>query len=114
MKTIALKVMQESIEIAYSTADNKPPFRRFVITYNPDQSIGDNLEKIKVVLAGLPIDVAILLNSLEYEFSDTIIGINHQRIDIGLAITNMLNIPVVCSRKVEEMGLKAASDEKRA
>lgn len=113
MRTIALNVMQESIEIAYSTNNNEPPFRQFMITYNPDQAIGDNLEKIKVVLAGLPIDAAILTNSLEYDFSDTVIGINHQRIDIGLALTNMLNIPVVCKRDVEENGLKAAAEKKR-
>lgn len=113
MRTIALRVMQDSIEIAYSTNDNQSPYRRFIITYNPDQTIGDNLEKIKVVLAGLQIDAAILLNSLEYEFSDTIIGINHNRIDIGLAITNMLNIPVVCQRDVEENGLQKAVRRKQ-
>lgn len=113
MRTIALRVMQDSIEIAYSTNDNQAPYRRFVITYNPMQTIGDNLEKIKVVLAGLQIDAAILLNSLEYEFSDTIIGINHNRIDIGLAITNMLNIPVVCQRDVEEHGLAKAIKKKQ-
>lgn len=113
MRTIALNVMQESIEVAYSTNNNEPPFRQFMITYNPDQAIGDNLEKIKVVLAGLPVDAAILTNSLEYDFSDTVIGINHQRIDIGLALTNMLNIPVVCQRDVEENGLQAATDKKQ-
>lgn len=113
MKTIALRVMQDSIEIAYSADDNQAPYRQFVITYNPDQTIGDNLEKIKVVLAGLPIDAAILLNALEYEFSDTIIGINHRRIDIGLAITNMLNIPVVCQRDVDEHGLAQAVKRKQ-
>ncbi len=66
-----------------------------------------------MVLAGLQIDAAILLNSLEYEFSDTIIGINHNRIDIGLAITNMLNIPVVCQRDVEEHGLAKAIKKKQ-
>ncbi len=45
MRTIALNVMQESIEIAYSTNNNEPPFRQFMITYNPDQAIGNNLEK---------------------------------------------------------------------
>ncbi|MTV83036.1 glycoside hydrolase family 65 protein [Secundilactobacillus folii] len=114
MRTIALRVMQDSIEIAYSAQDNQPPYRRFIITYNPDQSIGDNLEKIKVALAGLSINAAILLNSLEYEFSDTIIGINHNRIDIGLALTNMLNIPVVSQQDVDENGLEKAVRRKQS
>ncbi|GAW98576.1 glycoside hydrolase family 65 protein [Secundilactobacillus mixtipabuli] len=108
MRTIALRVRQDSMELLYSENDNQEPFRKFIITYDSRQTIGDNLEKIKVALAGLKIDAAILLNSLEYEFSDTIIGINHNRIDIGLAITNMLNIPVVSQSDVEKNGLAKA------
>lgn len=112
MRTIALRVKQDSLELLYSEKDNQAPFRNFIITYNPEQTIGDNLEKIKVVLAGLKIDAAVLLNSLEYEFSDTIIGINHNRIDIGLALTNMLNIPVVSQGDVERNGLLKAVKHK--
>ncbi len=104
MRTIALRVKRNSINCCDEN-DNQEPFRKFIITYNTEQTIGDNLEKIKVALAGLKIDAAILLNSLEYEFSDTIVGINHNRIDIGLAITNMMNIPVVSQSDVAKNGL---------
>ena len=40
-------------------------------------------------------------------------GINHQRIDIGLAITNMLNIPVVSKQAIANQGLEAALQAKR-
>lgn len=112
MRTIALRVKRDSIELLYSENDNQEPFRKFIITYNTEQTIGDNLEKIKVALAGLKIDAAILLNSLEYEFSDTIVGINHNRIDIGLAITNMMNIPVVSQSDVAKNGLAKAVKHK--
>ncbi|GAX06308.1 trehalose 6-phosphate phosphorylase [Secundilactobacillus pentosiphilus] len=112
MRTIALRVKRDSMELLYSKNDNQEPFRKFIITYDTGQTIGDNLEKIKVALAGLKIDAAILLNSLEYEFSDTIVGVNHNRIDIGLAITNMLNIPVVSQSDVEKNGLNKAVKRK--
>ncbi|KRK89955.1 Trehalose 6-phosphate phosphorylase [Lentilactobacillus sunkii DSM 19904] len=100
------------MELNYSEDSNKPPFRKFMITYNPKFSIGDNLENIKAALTGLPIDAAIIENSLNYEFSDTIIGINHQKIDIGLAIANMMNIPVVNLQKIKEVGLEKAVAQK--
>lgn len=95
MRTFAIRARDGVMELNYSEDSNRPPFRKFMITYNPKFSIGDNLENIKAALTGLPIDAAIIENSLNYEFSDTIIGINHQKIDIGLAIANMMNIPVV-------------------
>ncbi|GAD15637.1 Trehalose 6-phosphate phosphorylase [Lentilactobacillus otakiensis DSM 19908 = JCM 15040] len=100
------------MELNYSEDSNRPPFRKFMITYNPKFSIGDNLENIKAALTGLPIDAAIIENSLNYEFSDTIIGINHQKIDIGLAIANMMNVPVVNLQKIKEVGLEKAVAEK--
>ncbi|MSE22325.1 hypothetical protein GKC44_14025, partial [Lactobacillus parabuchneri] len=85
MRTFAIRARDGVMELNYSEDSNRPPFRKFMITYNPKFSIGDNLENIKAALTGLPIDAAIIENSLDYEFSDTVIGINHQKIDIGLA-----------------------------
>ncbi|GHP13044.1 kojibiose phosphorylase [Lentilactobacillus fungorum] len=113
MRTFAIRARDGVMEINYSEDSNNPPFRKFMITYNPKFSIGDNLENIKAALTGLPVDAAIIENSLNYEFSDTIIGINHQKIDIGLAIANMMNIPVVNLHKVQEVGLKKAVAEKQ-
>ncbi|MBU9789941.1 glycoside hydrolase family 65 protein [Lentilactobacillus sp. IMAU92037] len=113
MRTFAIRARDGVMEINYSENSNKPPFRKFMITYNPKFSIGDNLENIKAALTGLPIDAAIIENSLNYEFSDTIIGINHQKIDIGLAIANMMNIPVVNLHKVQDIGLEKAVAEKQ-
>lgn len=79
MRTFAIRARDGVMEINYSENSNQPPFRKFMITYNPKFSIGDNLENIKAALTGLPIDAAIIENSLNYEFSDTIIGINHQK-----------------------------------
>ncbi|MQM60687.1 glycoside hydrolase family 65 protein [Lentilactobacillus buchneri] len=112
MRTFAIRARDGVMELNYSEDSNKPPFRKFMITYNPKFSIGDNLENIKAALTGLPIDAAIIENSLNYEFSDTIIGINHQKIDIGLAIANMMNIPVVNLQKIKEVGLKKAVADK--
>ncbi|MCP9333049.1 glycoside hydrolase family 65 protein [Lentilactobacillus hilgardii] len=112
MRTFAIRARDGVMELNYSEDSNKPPFRKFMITYNPKFSIGDNLENIKVALTGLPVDAAIIENSLNYEFSDTIIGINHQKIDIGLAIANMMNVPVVNLNKVKEVGLQKAVSDK--
>lgn len=112
MRTFAIRARDGVMELNYSEDSNKPPFRKFMITYNPKFSIGDNLENIKAALTGLPVDAAIIENSLNYEFSDTIIGINHQKIDIGLAIANMMNVPVVNLNKVKEVGLQKAVAEK--
>ncbi|WP_283680430.1 glycosyl hydrolase family 65 protein [Lentilactobacillus sp. Marseille-Q4993] len=112
MKTFAIKARDGALEINYSDNSNQPPFRKFIITYNPNLSIGSNLEGIKSVLTGLDIDAGIIENSLNYDFSDTVIGINHQKIDIGLAITNMLNVPVVNLQTVNEIGLEKAVAEK--
>lgn len=112
MRTFAIRARDGVMELNYSEDSNKPPFRKFMITYNPKFSIGDNLENIKAALTGLPVDAAIIENSLNYEFSDTIIGINHQKIDIGLAIANMMNIPVVNLNKVKAVGLQKAVSEK--
>ncbi len=112
MRTFAIKARDGVIELNYSEDSNKPPFRKFMITYNPKFSIGDNLENIKTALTGLPVDAGIIENSLNYEFSDTIIGINHQKIDIGLAIANMMNVPVVNLNKIKEVGLQKAVSEK--
>ncbi|MEE8823674.1 trehalose 6-phosphate phosphorylase [Lentilactobacillus sunkii] len=112
MRTFAIRARDGVMELNYSEDSNKPPFRKFMITYNPKFSIGDNLENIKAALTGLPIDAAIIENSLNYEFSDTIIGINHQKIDIGLAIANMMNIPVVNLQKIKEVGLEKAVAQK--
>ncbi|UDM32547.1 glycoside hydrolase family 65 protein [Lentilactobacillus laojiaonis] len=112
MKTIAIKSHDGKLEVNYSKNSNKPPFRTYVITYNSNLSIGDNLENIKSAITGLSVDAAIIDNSLNYTFSDAIIGINHQKIDVGLAITNMLNIPVVNENRINEIGLQQAVDEK--
>ncbi|MGF2384097.1 glycoside hydrolase family 65 protein [Lentilactobacillus otakiensis] len=112
MRTLAIRARDGVMELNYSEDSNRPPFRKFMITYNPKFSIGDNLENIKAALTGLPIDAAIIENSLNYEFSDTIIGINHQKIDIGLAIANMMNVPVVNLQKIKEVGLEKAVAEK--
>lgn len=114
MRTFAIRARDGVMELNYSEDSNKPPFRKFMITYNPKFSIGDNLESIKAALTGLPVDAAIIENSLNYEFSDTIIGINHQKIDIGLAIANMMNIPVVNLNTVREIGLEKAVSQKAA
>ncbi|WP_160248073.1 glycoside hydrolase family 65 protein [Lactiplantibacillus plantarum] len=74
----------------------------------------ENLENIKVRLAGLQFDAAILENGLSYPFSDTIVGVNYDRIDVGLALTNLLNIPVVSQAAVDQLGLAAAVKAKSA
>ena len=112
MKTFAIRSHDGTLELNYSENDNQAPFRKFVIAYNTDLSIGDNLENIKSVLTGLPVDAAIIENSLNYTFSDTIIGINHQRIDIGLALANMLNVPTVSLAAIDQYGLAKAVAKK--
>ena len=114
MHTISLKVMDEALEITNQPHNDERAPQRLTIAYNPDQSIGANLENMRVRLAGIDFDAIIVVNPLTYSFSDTIVGINHERIDIGLALTNMFNVPVVALPTVNRIGLPAAIDTKRA
>lgn len=113
MKIITLHVLDDSLRVSYAPTAHTTPQRQFIIAYNADQTIGENLENLRVKLVGLDVDAAIVDNALSYPFSDTVVGINHQRIDIGLAITNMLNIPVVSQPAVDQQGLTAALAAKR-
>lgn len=108
-----MKITDDAIEISYQLGRQSGQPRRSVITYNEDQTIGENLETIKVKLAGVNFDTIIIENPLTYSFSDTVVGINHQRIDIGLAMTNMFNVPVVARTTVDELGLEAAVNKKK-
>ena len=112
MKVISLRVTDDAIVLTYRRANRQE--QQSVITYDPQQSIGANLEKIRERLVGITFDVAVIENPLAYEFSDTIVGINHQRIDIGLALTNMLNVPVVSQQTVKVLGLEKAAARKQA
>ncbi|MFD1455853.1 glycoside hydrolase family 65 protein [Levilactobacillus lanxiensis] len=112
MKMITLHVLDDSLEVSYHPTDAAGE-RQFIIAYNSDQTIGENLENLRLKLAGLDVDAAVVDNALSYPFSDTVVGINHQRIDIGLAITNMLNIPVVSNQAIAQQGLTAALQAKR-
>ena len=113
MQLIKLRIENDAMDIAYYPTANEPATTRYAIAYNPDQSINDNLENIKVRLAGLKFDAAILENGLDYSFSDTIVGVNYDRIDVGLALTNLLNIPVVSRAAVDRDGLIAAVKAKK-
>ena len=113
MKIITLHVLDDSLQVSYAPAGQPAAQRQFTIAYNSDQAIGENLENLRLKLAGLDVDAAVIDNALSYPFSDTVVGINHQRIDIGLAITNMLNIPVVSSQAIADQGLNAALTAKR-
>ncbi|WP_461240914.1 glycoside hydrolase family 65 protein [Paucilactobacillus sp. N302-9] len=113
MNTISLKITDDAILANYYTNQNSDQARKIMITYNADQSIGDNLETIRVKLVGIPFDAIIIENPLAYPFSDTIVGVNHQRIDIGLALTNMFNVPVVARPTVDQIGLESAVMQKQ-
>lgn len=112
LKIITLHVLDDSLEVSYHPTD-KTGERQFIIAYNAEQTIGENLENLRLKLAGLDVDAAVVDNALSYPFSDTVVGINHQRIDIGQAITNMLNIPVVSKQAIAEQGLADALKAKR-
>ncbi|BDZ29559.1 glycoside hydrolase family 65 protein [Lactiplantibacillus brownii] len=114
MQLIKLRIENDAMDIAYYPVADEPATTHYAIAYNPDQSINDNLENIKVRLAGLKFDAAILENGLDYAFSDTIVGVNYDRIDVGLALTNLLNIPVVSRAAVDRDGLTAAIKAKKA
>ena len=112
MNLISLHVLDDALAVSYQPT-NPDERRRFTIAYNSDQTIGENLENLRLKLAGLDVDAAVIDNALSYPFSDTVVGINHQRIDLGLAITNMLNVPAVSSQAVQQQGLTAALTAKR-
>lgn len=108
-----MKVTDDAIEVTYRPNRHLNQARRSVITYDEDQTLGENLETVKVKLAGINFDAIIIENPLTYSFSDTIVGINHQRIDIGLAMTNMFNTPVIAQTTVDTVGLEQAVTDKR-
>lgn len=111
MNTVSLKVTDDAIMITNQADHNSP--QHVAIAYAPDQSIGANLENIRVHLVGIDFDAIIINNPLQYPFSDTVVGLNHQRIDIGLALMNMFNKPVVALPTVQRKGLQAAVAQKR-
>ncbi|WP_407892588.1 glycoside hydrolase family 65 protein [Lacticaseibacillus sp. N501-2] len=111
MNTVTLKVTDQAIAITNLADPSAPSQMR--ITYDPKLSIGKNLEKIRVALVGIDFDAVIIENPLSYSFSDTVVGLNHQRIDIGLALMNMFNKPVVAAPAVRRLGLKQALEAKR-
>lgn len=111
MNTVTLKVSDQAIDIN-NLADASAP-SQMRIAYDPKLSIGKNLENIRIALVGIDFDAIIIENPLSYTFSDTVVGLNHQRIDIGLALMNMFNKPVVAAPTVRTLGLKQAIAEKR-
>ena len=114
MKLIRLRIENDTMAIAYHPVSGQAATANYLIAYNPNQAISENLENIKIRLAGLQFDAAILENGLSYPFSDTIVGVNYDRIDVGLALTNLLNIPVVSQAAVDQLGLTAAIKAKSA
>ena len=113
MRTISLKILTDAIEMDVPQANAEMQPRHIVIWYDPDQSIGENLENIRVKLVGVDFDAIIIENPLTYPFSDTVVGLNHQRIDIGLALTNLFNVPVVARPTVTKAGLDQAVKAKQ-
>ncbi|GAB6091922.1 glycoside hydrolase family 65 protein [Furfurilactobacillus curtus] len=113
MRTFSVRVLDDAFEISY-VPNGKTNFTKTItIVCDPDVPIGENLEKIREKLAGIDFDAAIIENPLDYDFSDTVIGVNHQRIDMGLALSNMLNIPVVSHETADREGLETAVENKR-
>lgn len=110
MNTVSLKILPNAIAVTLPAGATADQLR---ITDDPDQSIGDNLENLRVQLVGIDFDAIIIENPLSYPFSDTIVGFHGGRIDIGLALTNMFNVPVVAQPTVKRVGLAEALNAKR-
>ncbi|PKX60030.1 hypothetical protein, partial [Lactiplantibacillus plantarum] len=66
MKLIRLRIENDAMDIAYHPVSGQAATAHYLIAYNSDQTIGENLENIKVRLAGLQFDAAILENGLSY------------------------------------------------
>ncbi|HAT55098.1 MAG TPA: glycoside hydrolase family 65 protein [Lactobacillus sp.] len=113
MRTFSVRVLDDAFELSYVPNGKTNATKTITIVCDPDVPIGENLEKIREKLAGIDFDAALIENPLEYDFSDTIIGVNHQRIDMGLALSNMLNIPVVSQETANRNGLAEAVENKR-
>ncbi|MGV0167359.1 glycoside hydrolase family 65 protein [Furfurilactobacillus sp. WILCCON 0119] len=113
MRTFSVRVLDDAFELSYEPNSTTNSTKTITIVCDPDVPIGENLEKIREKLAGIDFDAAIIENPLTYDFSDTIIAVNHQRIDLGLALSNMLNIPVVSHETADRDGLLEAIEHKR-
>ncbi|MFD1483847.1 glycoside hydrolase family 65 protein [Lacticaseibacillus baoqingensis] len=113
MQTVSLRITETDIAIT-SAPGQAQAWGQLRIAYDPKQSIGANLENIRVQLVGLDFDAIIIENPLLYPFSDTVVGLDHRRIDIGLALMNMFNKPVVALPTVQKIGLQQAIAEKSA
>ncbi|WDF82406.1 glycosyl hydrolase family 65 protein [Lacticaseibacillus pabuli] len=113
MDIVDLKINDDAIVATYQPASDNPLHREFVIAYDPAQSIGANLENLRVQLVGLDFDAIVIENPLTYDFSDTVVGLNRQRLDIGLALTNMLDVPVVSASTVQRLGIDEALRQKK-
>lgn len=52
MRTFAIRARDGVMEINYSENSNKPPFRKFMITYNPKFSIGNPVRTLRLPSLG--------------------------------------------------------------
>lgn len=111
LKTVSLKIIDDAIEMSFTSNQGQP--QQIMMNYDADQTIGENLENIRVKLVGIQFDAIVIENPLTYPFSDTIVGLHHQRIDIGLALTNMFNVPVLALPTIKQVGLTQALQKKQ-
>lgn len=114
LKTVSLKIMDDAIEMSFTANQVDAQPQQIMVNYDADQTIGENLENIRVKLVGIQFDAIVIENPLQYPFSDTIVGLHHQRIDIGLALTNMFNVPVLALPTIKQIGLAKALQQKQA
>ncbi|MGV7665756.1 hypothetical protein PJK52_29070, partial [Mycobacterium kansasii] len=63
MNLISLHVLDDALAVSYQPT-NPDERRRFTIAYNSDQTIGENLENLRLKLAGLDVDAAVIDNAL--------------------------------------------------
>jgi trehalose/maltose hydrolase-like predicted phosphorylase len=114
LKTVSLKIIDDAIEMSFTSNQVDAQPQQIMVNYDADQTIGENLENIRVKLVGIQFDAIVIENPLMYHFSDTIVGLHHQRIDIGLALTNMFNVPVLALPTIKKVGLAKALQQKQA
>ena len=77
LKTVSLKIIDDAIEMSFTANQVDAQPQQIMVNYDADQTIGENLENIRVKLVGIQFDAIVIENPLQYPFSDTIVGLHH-------------------------------------
>ncbi|WP_057771140.1 glycoside hydrolase family 65 protein [Lactobacillus selangorensis] len=103
MKYLTLEVHDQEI------SGNEEDGHSYDISFTKDDDVDGILTRLADALRPQHFDALVLANASESVFSDTVVKINGEKVDIGIGLTNKLLIPVVSQAAVADKGLEEAT-----